>query len=89
VYSLINPDGILGTVPGSWPVKVIYEQKILNGDNTGSTALPAVQQCDTYWAPYYASNPFGTAVTDDITYLRLAGTTDGIHFADLGKLVVL
>jgi len=73
-------------VPGSWPVKIIYEQKILNGDNTGKTALPAVQQCNTAWSSYYATNPYGTAVNDDITYLRLAQTTDGIHFTDLGAL---
>ena len=48
--------------------------------------LPAAQQCNTFWANYYATNPFGTAVNDDITYLRLAQTTDGIHFKDLGPL---
>jgi hypothetical protein len=85
-YGLLNPDGILGIVPGSNPTEIIYEQKILNGDNTGSTALPAAQQCNTAWANYYATNPFGTAVNDDITYLRLAQTTDGIHFTDLGAL---
>ena len=68
------------------PLKVIYEQKILNGDKTGATALPATQQCNTAWANYYATNPFGTGVNDDITYLRLAETTDGIHFTDLGIL---
>jgi len=83
---LVNPDGILGAVPGSWPVQIIYEQKILSGDNTGNTAFPAAQRCNTYWASYYANNPFGTAVNDDITYLRLAETTDGIHFKDLGAL---
>jgi hypothetical protein len=83
---LLNPDGILGVVPGSWPLKIIYEQKILNGDNTGSTALPASQQCNTFWANYYATNPFGTAVNDDITYLRLAETTDGVTFKDDGPL---
>lgn len=83
---LLNPDGILGVVPGSWPVQIIYEQKILNGDNTGSTALPAVQQCATWWNYYYNNNPFGTGTNDDITYLRLAQTTDGIHFQDLGPL---
>src|SRR5215469_7867264 len=65
---LKNPDGILGVVPGSSPLKVIYEQKILSGDNTGATALPASQQCNTFWAGYYANNPFGTAVNDDITH---------------------
>lgn len=83
---LLNPDGILGVVPGSWPIKIIYEQKILNGDNTGSTALPAPQQCNTAWANYYNTNPFGTGVNDDITHLRLAETTDGIHFKDDGIL---
>ena len=83
---LLNPDGILGVVPGFWPIKIIYEQKILNGDNTGPTALPVAQQCNTAWAGYYATNPFGTGVNDDITYLRLAQTTDGIHFQDLGAL---
>lgn len=83
---LMNPDGILGVVPGSWPVQIIYEQKVLNGDNTGATALPALQQCNTWWSYYYANNPFGTAVNDDITYLRLAETTDGIHFKDDGAL---
>ena len=83
---LVNPDGILGIVPGSKPLTIIYEQKILNGDNTGATALPAAQQCNTFWANYYATNPFGTAVNDDITYLRLASTTDGINFTDLGIL---
>lgn len=83
---LLNPDGILGVVPGSWPLKIIYEQKTLSGDKTGSTALPASQQCNTFWAGYYANNPFGTAVNDDITYLRLAETTDGINFKDDGIL---
>lgn len=83
---LLNPDGILGVVPGSSPLKIIYEQKILNGDNTGMTAFPTAQICNTYWANYYATNPFGTAANDDITYLRLAETTDGIHFKDLGIL---
>jgi hypothetical protein len=83
---LLNPDGILGVVPGSWPVKIIYEQKILNGDNTGATALPLSQQCNTAWSSYYSTNPFGTGVNDDITYLRLAETTDGIHFKDDGPL---
>ena len=83
---LLNPDGILGVVPGSWPIKIIYEEKILNGDNSGPTAFPASQQCNTLWSFFYANNPNGTAVNDDITYLRVAETTDGIHFNDLGAL---
>jgi hypothetical protein len=83
---LLDPDGILGVVPGSSPTKIVYEQKILNGDNTGPTALPATQQCNNAWKTYYDNNPFGTATNDDITHLRLAQTTDGIHFTDLGIL---
>jgi len=82
---LLNPDGILGTVPGSWPLKVIYEQKILSGDNTGPTALPASQRCSTFWSDFYAQHG-GLAPNDDITSLRLATTTDGVNFTDLGPL---
>src|SRR5262249_30404007 len=85
-HGLLNPDGILGIVPGVQPLTIIYEQKILNGDKTGATAFPAAQQCNTFWANYYATNPFGTGVNDDITFLRLASTTDGINFTDLGPL---
>ena len=85
-HGLLNPDGILGIVPGSSPLEIIYEQKILKGDNTAPTAFPASAQCNTFWAGFYANNPFGTAVNDDITYLRLASTTDGINFTDLGIL---
>jgi hypothetical protein len=85
-HGLLNPDGILGVVPGSSPLEIIYEQKILSGDNTGTTAFPASAQCNTFWAGYYATNPFGIGVNDDITYLRLASTTDGINFTDLGAL---
>jgi len=85
---LMDPDGILGVVPGSSPLKIIYEQKILNGDITGSTALQPSQVCagNPGWANFYAHNPFGTAPNDDITHLRLAETTDGIHFKDDGIL---
>lgn len=82
---LKNPDGILGIVPGSNPLTIIYEQKTLSGDNSGSTAFPASQQCNTFWANFYAANG-GLAPNDDITFLRLASTTDGIHFTDLGAL---
>jgi hypothetical protein len=79
---LKNPDGILGVVPGSNPLTIIYEEKILNGD---LTALPASQQCNTFWSGFYAANG-GLSPNDDITFLRLATTTDGIHFTDLGSL---
>jgi hypothetical protein len=81
---LKNPDGILGVVPGTWPLKIIYEQKILNGDF--NPPFTAAQQCNTAWGNYYATNPFGTGVNDDVTFLRLAETTDGINFKDDGIL---
>lgn len=84
-HGLLNPDGILGIVPGSNPLTIIYEQKILSGDNTGATTFPASQQCNTFWAGFYAANG-GLSPNDDITFLRLASTTDGINFKDLGPL---
>jgi len=78
---LLNPDGILGIVPGVSPLTIIYEEKTLNGDLT----FPKAQQCATSWAGFYAANG-KLSPNDDVTYLRLASTTDGIHFADLGPL---
>jgi hypothetical protein len=70
-------------------VEIIYEEKILNGDISGPTAFtnPA-QVCNNNpgWANYYTTNPFGTSPNDDITYLRLATTLDGINFTDHGAL---
>ncbi|MBV8055700.1 MAG: hypothetical protein JO071_10720 [Deltaproteobacteria bacterium] len=96
---LMNPDGILGVVPNSDPLTIIYEQKILNGDNSGSTALPDAQVCDgnqkpgvnVGWQNYYNNIPAGIntggiTANHDITYLRLASTVDGFHFTDLGRL---
>ena len=96
---LMNPDGILGVVPDSNPLTIIYEQKILNGDNTAPTALPDAQVCDgnmmagvnVGWQNYYNNIPAGIntggiAANHDITYLRLASTTDGYNFTDLGAL---
>jgi hypothetical protein len=58
------------------PVTVLYVQKILNGDNTPPTALPVAQRCN--------SAPFSGKTNDDISNVRLATTTDGITFTDLG-----
>jgi hypothetical protein len=51
-------------------------QKILGGDNTGSTALPAAQQCQ--------KAPFSGKTNHDISNVRLATTMDGVTFTDLG-----
>jgi hypothetical protein len=79
---LSNPDGIMAVFPtpataaaGS-PVTVLYVQKIVDGDDTGSTALPVAERC--------TAAPFSGKTNDDISNVRLATTTDGIHFTDLG-----
>jgi hypothetical protein len=79
---LSNPDGIMAVFPTAStaaagdPVTVLYVQKILDGDDTGATALPAAQQC--------AKAPFSGKTNHDISNVRLATTTDGVHFTDLG-----
>ncbi len=79
---LLNPDGIMAVFPtapsaaAGTPITVLYVQKILNGDNTGATAMPAAQQC--------AKAPFSGKVNHDISNVRLATTTDGVTFTDLG-----
>lgn len=79
---LLAPDGIMAVFPTSptaaagTPVTVMYVQKILDGDDTGATALPAAQRC--------AKAPFSGKTNHDISNVRLAQTTDGIHFTDLG-----
>jgi len=86
---LMNPDGILGVVPDSNPLTIIYEQKILNGDDMGPTAFTTPTQIcinNPGWANYYNTNAAGIGPNDDITYLRLASTTDGFTFTDVGPL---
>ncbi len=84
---LLDPDGIMAVFPtaasataGS-AVTVLYVQKILNGDDTGTTALPASQRC--------AKAPFSGKTNDDISNVRLATTVDGVHFTDLGVVTGL
>ena len=38
---LLNPDGIIAEIPGSSPKTILYVQKILNGDKTGSHGIAA------------------------------------------------
>ncbi len=79
---LLNPDGIMAvfpmpaTTPAGTAVTVMYVQKILDGDNTGSTALPAAQRCN--------NAPFSGKSNHDISNVRLATTTDGVNFTDQG-----
>lgn len=78
---LLNPDGIMAVFPsgsaaGGSTITVLYVQKILNGDNVGPTALPVAQQC--------TAAPFSGKVNHDISNVRLATTTDGVNFTDIG-----
>lgn len=71
---LINPDGILAQVPNVFPLKILYISKTLNADYTfGSANL-----CG------YSSS--GGAANHDIAQVRLATSTDGIHWTDMGTV---
>jgi hypothetical protein len=85
---LTDPDGIMAVFPNASvtgtsadagsPVTVLWVQKVLNGDNTGPTALPVAERC--------TAAPFSGKTNHDIATVRLATTTDGIHFNDLGPV---
>lgn len=81
---LTDPDGIMAvfptpaSAPAGTPVTVLWVQKILNGDDTGSTALPVSEQC--------TAAPFSGKVNHDIATVRRATTVDGVHFTDLGAV---
>ncbi|GAX45495.1 hypothetical protein NIES4075_65160 [Tolypothrix sp. NIES-4075] len=80
---LLNPDGIITEVPGSYPRVVLYLQKQKSADNKGETALTAEQQCA---APPVGADQVGKTPNHDIVTPRLAKTKDGIHFTDLGPV---
>ncbi|HEY1549465.1 MAG TPA: hypothetical protein VGG28_16675, partial [Kofleriaceae bacterium] len=70
---LSNPDGIMAVFPAtSGSVTVMYVQKILDGDES----MPTNEQCK--------KAPFSGKTNHDISNVRLASTTDGVHFTDLG-----
>jgi len=78
---LLNPDAIIGEVPGSFPRKILYVQKQRKAD----VGFPAAQLCLNN--PAYT--PALTDTNDDVTTPRLAQTTDGLNFNDLGPLTGL
>ena len=71
---LVNPDGILAVIPNSYPRKVLYVEKQL------SAASPATSCA--------APGP-GGKINYDVDTIRLAQTTDGVHFTDLGATNLL
>jgi hypothetical protein len=74
---LINPDGILVAVPNTYPRQILYVDKTLSGDLT----FPVAQQCGV--------TPSGKAANHDTEQIRLAQTSDGVHFTDLGPVTGL
>lgn len=78
---LLNPDGILAVVPGAFPMKVLYVQKQVEADYS----FPANQQCNApqVVTPNY---PYTLSPNHDVSTVRLATTTDGINFSDLGPV---
>ncbi len=81
---LLNPDGILAVVPGTYPVKVLYVQKQLEADYS----FPAAQQCNNppVVTPSY---PYSLTANHDVSTVRLATTSNGINFTDLGPVTGL
>ena len=71
---LINPDGILAQVPNTYPFKVLYVDKTLNGDYS----FPAAQQCPVAGA--------SGSINHDTEYIHLATSTDGVHWTDAGPV---
>jgi hypothetical protein len=78
---LLNPDGILAVVPGTYPVKVLYVQKQIEGDY----GFPVAQQCANppVVAPFY---PYSLTANHDVSTVRLATTSNGVNFTDLGPV---
>ncbi len=87
---LQNPDGILGAVPGSGtdantPVKVLYLKKVKGTATAPAAGLEATKLCTDA-----QSKPLtGKTANYDRDELRLATTTDGLSFTDLGPVTGL
>jgi hypothetical protein len=71
---LLNPDGLLAVIPNTYPRQVLYIQKQL------SASLP-VNACPSVGP--------GGKINYDVDTIRLASTTDGVNFTDLGATNLL
>jgi len=84
---LVNPDAVMGSVNFHGAKAVVYVSKQLGADNTGATALPTAQQCPS--TPAFALtnlvNKKAKKANHDITAVRVATTTDGINYTDVGS----
>ena len=88
---LLNPDGLLGPVPGtgtdpvSNPLKVLYLNKPKGSATTPASGLDTTKLCtDAQSKP-----ATGKTANYDRTELRLASTADGVSFTDLGPVTGL
>jgi len=99
---LLNPDGIISEVPGSYPRTILYIQKKLDyygQPGSSTTPPPAVTPTSTNGACAYPQ--VGTqsvlgglkasklTTNTDLVTVRLASTTDGINFTDKGAVTGL
>jgi hypothetical protein len=79
---LKNPDAIMGAVTNGATTTVVYVEKTLNAD----TNFPSAQQCPK--TPGFALtnlvNGKPRKSNHDVTAVRVATTTDGINFTDVG-----
>jgi hypothetical protein len=79
---LQNPDAFMGAVTMGRKTTVVYVEKTLNGD----TSFPIAQQCPK--TPDFALtnlvNGKPRSANHDVTAVRVATTTDGINFTDVG-----
>jgi hypothetical protein len=84
---LQNPDAILGTIPMGGVTTVVYIEKQLGGA-PGTPVLTTAQTCPQ--TPSWALTNRDTGKTkkanNDITTIRVATTTDGINFTDVGAV---
>ena len=87
---LKNPDGILGAVPGTGgssasPLKVLYLAKFKGSKATPAMGLDAAKLCQDSQSQALTSKK----ANYDRTEMRLASTTDGLTFTDLGAVTGL
>lgn len=79
---LQNPDAMMGSAITGAVTTVVYVEKTLNAD----TSFPAAQQCPK--TPGFALtnlvNGKPRKANHDVTAVRVATTTDGINFTDVG-----
>jgi hypothetical protein len=79
---LQNPDAIMGAVHNGTTTTVVYVEKTLNAD----LSFPAAQRCPN--TPAFALtnlvNGKPRKANHDVTAVRVATTTDGIVFTDVG-----